>query len=67
MMPILPLAIGDLAAALKSQSERADFLLRRKDELYALLIRVRLCRDLFEQFPVDLKESIRSITGDLIQ
>jgi hypothetical protein len=63
----MPLQISDLAAALKSQSERADFLLRKKDELYALLIRVRLCRELFEQLPADLKEDIRAITGDLIQ
>jgi hypothetical protein len=66
-LPILPLQISDLTAALKSQSERADYLLRRKDELHALLIRIRLCRDLFEQLPADLRESIRDITGDLIQ
>lgn len=58
---------ADLRRALQSQTERADMLVRRKDTLYALLVRVALCRDVFAQLPADIQADIRSHVGDLIQ
>jgi hypothetical protein len=59
--------LAEREAERKSTSERADCLLKRKDALYALLVRVALCREGFTALPADLQADIRSVVGDLIQ
>jgi hypothetical protein len=56
----------DIRRLLELQTERAEMLVRRKEELYALLVRVALCGDVFAQLPADLQRDIRSHVGDLI-